>query len=591
MRYLPYGPRGHRGLATLCLAIVLALSSSACGGASKLSVELPPDSEQPTTLLTPDKRIKAIVPPAAVTDAVRLLLVNSTEMDASVPGPDGRSLLMSVDLSGTVVPSNDSSAGGAGTGSGAGGTGSGTDTPEVPVASLELPIEIRFQLQPALAPGLTVPIYTFNEVSQRYEAGSLSAATSEDGTELVFSAADFGRYGFYSLKADELPPPAPTGLKLLAASTQVRRLSWLPVPGAAGYNLYRAADTGIAEPSFSKINSALLAETTISDQLSAAGGYLYYVTSVWPENDAAQSLESLPGTTLASPAVVFDVLFEFGSDKAAGLRRPTSLALDSAGGRLFVADPYAGDVYVFSTGGKLLGSFYRYGSIEGAVPSALAYDSTLERLYVGDSGTHSIYLLNAGTDNPAPPYSLVGTFGQEGAAAGEFASPSAICIWGDEVLVADRGNDNLQVFTPLGVYLRTLAMAGSQDGQLLDPQALLIQGAGGLLIADTGNLRLAGFGDDMAPATPITLDPLLTGPLTPAGLAEDFRGQVYVSDPPGRCVRVLDSSGAELFSFGSQGSLVVELGAGGPAGLALDPLTGWLYVCDPDNSRILVFAS
>lgn len=584
------------GLRLPALALCLLLLWG-CGGASKLSVNLPPDSEQPATLFTPDSRIKAVVPPAAVADTLRLLIVNTSEMDYAVPGPADRSLVMSVDISAQLVPQNtDSAAGGDGS-DGAADGGSNTDggaaAPE-PEPKLAKALEMHFMLQPALAPGLSIPLYLFNPVSQRYEESSLSGLTSDDGTELVFSADDFGRYAFFSLKQDELPPPAPDGLRLLAASTQVRRLSWNSVAGVAGYNLYRALDSGPggAEPSFSKLNAALLTERDYSDELSAPGAYLYRVSSVWPENAGGQSLESLPSAELASPAVPFDVLFEFGNESGSGLHRPGGLAMDSAGGRLFVADPYAGDVFVYDLAGKQMGSFFRYGQTEALSPSAVAYDTDLGRLYVADSGLHAVYLLHAGMNRQTSlPYALSGTFGQEGSGPGEFASPCALALWQGQVLVADRGLDKLQQFTPLGVYLRTLAQAGDQEGQLLDPLALLAQDSGGLLIADFGNLRLSGFGDDLAPASPIEIDPLLGGPLSPAGLAEDFRGQIYVSDPPGRRVRVLDSAGAELFSFGSQGSLIVEFGAGGPGALALDRRTGYLYVCDPDNGRILVFSS
>jgi DNA-binding beta-propeller fold protein YncE len=36
---------------------------------------------------------------------------------------------------------------------------------------------------------------------------------------------------------------------------------------------------------------------------------------------------------------------------------------------------------------------------------------------------------------------------------------------------------------------------------------------------------------------------------------------------------------------------MVVVGAAAPAGIAYDPATGYLYVCDPGNNRIAVFRS
>ena len=58
------------------------------------------------------------------------------------------------------------------------------------------------------------------------------------------------------------------------------------------------------------------------------------------------------------------------------------------------------------------------------------------------------------------------------------------------------------------------------------------------------------------------------------------------------CVVVFNASGEMLFHFGAHGDLRVEFAEPeGPQGIAYDETTGYLYVSDPGNQRIVVFTS
>jgi DNA-binding beta-propeller fold protein YncE len=74
---------------------------------------------------------------------------------------------------------------------------------------------------------------------------------------------------------------------------------------------------------------------------------------------------------------------------------------------------------------------------------------------------------------------------------------------------------------------------------------------------------------------------------TPAGVAVDGVGSVYVADTLNHRVQVFNAEGRFLRRWGSQGSGDGQFDV--PAGLAVD-WAGHVYVCDRSNHRVQVFA-
>ncbi len=106
--------------------------------------------------------------------------------------------------------------------------------------------------------------------------------------------------------------------------------------------------------------------------------------------------------------------------------------------------------------------------------------------------------------------------------------------------------------------------------------------AGRLYVADSGARRvavLATRGGALLAEWPVEG--------RPAGIALGPDGKVYVADETGHRVRVYDSTGTHLADWGGFGRGLGQLDR--PAGLAVGPKDGFLYVADSGNQRVQWF--
>ena len=97
-------------------------------------------------------------------------------------------------------------------------------------------------------------------------------------------------------------PPAPTGITATSTASDTVSLSWSPVAGASGYDVYRllTARQG-GQPLGQLANAALVNGTSFADTgLSSATTYYYVVTAVVGGVQSA-ALNEVSATTLTAP--------------------------------------------------------------------------------------------------------------------------------------------------------------------------------------------------------------------------------------------------------------------------------------------------
>ena len=76
---------------------------------------------------------------------------------------------------------------------------------------------------------------------------------------------------------------------------------------------------------------------------------------------------------------------------------------------------------------------------------------------------------------------------------------------------------------------------------------------------------------------------------SPAGIALDTEGRLYVADYGRHRILVVNSSGKYEYLFGSHGYDWGEFGDGSPTGVAFDTVTGFLFAADLASGRIQMF--
>ncbi len=265
---------------------------------------------------------------------------------------------------------------------------------------------------------------------------------------------------------------------------------------------------------------------------------------------------------------------------------------------------------------QLAGSPYRNGNINGAgeiarfgnsVGSAV-FDAA-GNLYVADGGNHVIRKI--GTDGVVSDYA--GKSADQGSANGSldnarFQVPAGMARdTAGNIYIAERSNHSVRKITPEGVV--SLVAGGGNcagtDGvagaaRFCSPQAIAVDGAGILYVADTSNhtirkilpdgtvttlagtAGMSGKDDGMGAAARFN---------NPTGIVVSAAGDIYVADQSNAVIRRILADGTVTTFAGTAGSTGGTDGVGaaarfyGPSGLSIDS-AGRLVVAEIYGRRV-----
>jgi len=224
-------------------------------------------------------------------------------------------------------------------------------------------------------------------------------------------------------------------------------------------------------------------------------------------------------------------------DGAAGTAQfllPTGVAVDAAG-RVYVADAGNNRVRLIATNGvvsTLAGSGVA-GFANGAAtttaklnaPQGVAVNAAGTIVYIADRDNHRIRAIQTGQVTTLAGQGTAGYLDGAGTTA-RFSSPSGIALTSDgQLLVADRDNHCIRKIAIPGGVVTTLAgstMPGYADvpgpsgrlepathAQFTSPNAIAVNAAGRMAVADTGNARIRSLSRGTLETVLVT--PALTG--------------------------------------------------------------------------------
>ena len=268
-----------------------------------------------------------------------------------------------------------------------------------------------------------------------------------------------------------------------------------------------------------------------------------------------------------------------------------SVCVDQKTGKVYVSDSFNHRIQVFSKDGAFLSSMggiggpYGYGTALNYFwyPKQLAFDK-YSSLYVADFGN------GRGVKKYAAGPSFI--------VAAAVAQPWGVAVDDSGYLyVSDWSTDSIKVFFN-GMQVRSWGGSGSSSGKFNKPCDLKIgsyKGTKALYVADCGNNRIQIFslsGSYLGELGTPQTNPLQYydtakaegSMLLPYGIAIDARGNIVVSDTSHKCMRMYDSYGNLLETWGTMSSSRGNFFS--PMGCDINTSTGRLYVTDGVLQRL-----
>uniref|UniRef100_G3P068 E3 ubiquitin-protein ligase TRIM71 n=1 Tax=Gasterosteus aculeatus aculeatus TaxID=481459 RepID=G3P068_GASAC len=179
-------------------------------------------------------------------------------------------------------------------------------------------------------------------------------------------------------------------------------------------------------------------------------------------------------------------------------------------------------------------------------------------------------------------------FGEKGTKNGQFNYPWDVAVNSEgKILVSDTRNHRVQLFAPDGSFLNKYGFEGALWKHFDSPRGVAFNHEDHLVVTDFNNHRLLVIRPDCQSARFLGSEGVGNGQfLRPQGVAVDQENRIIVADSRNHRVQVFEPNGNFLCKFGTQGSGFGQMDR--PSGVAVTP-DGVIVVVDFGNNRILKF--
>lgn len=278
---------------------------------------------------------------------------------------------------------------------------------------------------------------------------------------------------------------------------------------------------------------------------------------------------------------------EFGSyrNSSSQFSNPQSVCVDQDTGNIYVSDSFNHRIQKFSADGQLLAS---YGGIGGpaGLGTALGYFTYPKQTAVDEVG--GLYVADFGNSRIVYKNPLNGLFTLVVAVD----TPWGVATDGNGRIYVSSWNDNTIKVYQNGVFVNSWSGVNTPGGKLNKPCELKFgtyQGQKALFVADCGNNKIQIYspsGTYLGQLGACDIDPLgdynenkaAGGMLLPYGVAIDGDGNILVGDSSHKCMRMYDSDGVLLETWGDMSNTHGNFFS--PMGCDINKATGRLYVAD-----------
>lgn len=251
---------------------------------------------------------------------------------------------------------------------------------------------------------------------------------------------------------------------------------------------------------------------------------------------------------------------------------PRAVAVDAAG-NVYVVDKYNHRVQKFDSSGGFLGVIGHAFQF----PQGVAVDPWGD-VYVSEIGyNHRVEKFDSSG-------SFLGQWGGYGHGDGQFDQPRDLAVGpSGSVYVTDSYNHRVQRFDTTGRFFGKWGSYGPGEGQFEYPSGVAVDSSGDVYVADRGG-RVKKF--DWI-GVPRTVGGPWGGPGTGYFVAVDAFDNVYTTYEYDHSVKKLRSTGGMLGQWGSEGTGTGQFLT--PAGVAVDA-SGSVYVADYGNHCVQKFS-
>jgi sugar lactone lactonase YvrE len=275
------------------------------------------------------------------------------------------------------------------------------------------------------------------------------------------------------------------------------------------------------------------------------------------------------------------------------LPQPEGIDVDSDG-NVLVNDIGHNQINLFDNTGKLIDTWGSSTDSPGQFNHPHGNENDDDKIRGNNTSNQqaSVYIVDQ-NNNRIQKFTTNGTFvsmwGEEGEGDGQFLHPHGIDLdFEGNIYVSDRDQPSIQKFSSDGTFIKKWGSQGTFEGQFIQPWDVAVSSDNRIFVPDHGNDRVQIFSPDGEFIT--SWGSSGTGPNQfdgPAVVAFDFDGNVYVTDSGNQRVQKFSSDGTFITEWGEEGEGKGQFSM--PEGLAIDSVSGKVYVSDTSNNNVQVF--